>query len=55
MSRVKTEWRNRLVNDWLDHNVRISEEGLSISDYNPNDGIAKWYNEKVRNFKGAKL
>ena len=31
------------------------KDGLSSSDYNPNDDMAKWYNEKVRNFKGAKL
>ena len=55
MLRVKTDWRNRLANEQLNHNLRISEEGVSISDYNPNDDIAKWYNEKVRNFKGAKL
>ena len=55
MLRVKTDWRNRLANERLDHNLRISEEGLSISDYNPDDDITKRYNEKVRNFKGAKL
>ena len=31
------------------------KEGLFSSDYDPNDEITKWYNEKVRNFKGAKL
>ena len=55
MLRVKTDWRNRLANERLNHYLRISEEGVSISNYNPNDDIAKWYNEKVRNFKGAKL
>ena len=55
MLRVKIEWRNRFANERLDHNLRISEEGVSISNNNPNDGIAKWYIEKVRNFKGAKL
>ena len=28
---------------------------MSISDYNPNDDTGKWYNEKMRYFKGAKL
>ena len=55
MLRVKTDWRNRLPNERLDHNLRISEDDVSISDYNPNDNIAKWYNDKARNFKGAKL
>ena len=55
MLRVKTDWRNRLVNEQLNHNLTKSEEGVSISDYNPNDDITKWYNEKVRHFKGAKL
>ena len=55
MLRVKTDWRNRLVNEQLNHNLRKSEEEVSISDYNPNDDITKWYNEKVRHFKGAKL
>ena len=43
-----------MANEWLDHNLRISEEGVSISDYNPNDDIVKQYNEKLRTFKGAK-
>ena len=55
MLRVKTDWRNRLANEQLDHNLRISEEGVSISDHNPNDDIAKWYIDKLKNFKGAKL
>ena len=55
MLRVKTDWRNRLANEQLNHNLRISEEGVSISDYNPNDDVAKWYNEKLKNFKEAKL
>ena len=54
MLRVQTDWRNRLANERLDHNLRISEEGVSISDYNPNDDIVKQYNEKLRTFKGAK-
>ena len=42
-------------NERLDHNLIISEEGVSVSDYIPNDDIVKWYNEEVRNFKGANL
>ena len=47
MVKVKTDWRNRLGNKRLEHSLRISEEGVSITDYNPNDDIAKWYNEEV--------
>ena len=49
--RVKTDWRNRLANEHLNHNLRINEEQVSFF-YISN---AKWYNEKVRNLKGAKL
>ena len=46
MWKVKTNWRNRLANEQLDHNLRISE-GVPIT---------KWYNKKVEiNFKVAKL
>ena len=55
MLRVKTDLRNGLANERLDHKLRINEEGVSISDYNPSDDIAKWYNEKVKNFKEEKL
>ena len=41
MLKVKTDWRNRLANKRLEHNLRINEEGVSITDYNPNDDIAK--------------
>ena len=47
MLRVKTGWRNRLAYEQLDHNFRISEEGVSISDHNPNDDIAKLRNWKI--------
>ena len=46
MWKVKTDWRNRLANEQLDHNLRISE-GVPIT---------KWYNKKVEiNFKVVKL
>lgn len=52
MMRVKTGWRNTLVNVRLDHNLKVSEERVSITDINPSDDIGKWYNEKVTNLKG---
>ena len=41
MVRIKTDWWNRLANEQLDHSLRISEEEVSVFDYNPNDNIAK--------------
>ena len=36
----------KILRNWK-HNVkRVSEEGVSISDYNTNDDIKKWCNEK---------
>ena len=51
--RVKTNWRNRFTNERLNHNLRVNEEGVSISDYDPENGIVKWYNRKVKFFKKA--
>ena len=34
MLRVKTDWKSRLVNDQLNHNLTVSEEGVSISNHN---------------------
>ena len=41
MLKVKTDWMNILANEQLDHNLRISKEGVSSSDYNPNADIKK--------------
>ena len=38
MFRVKIDWRNKLGHDQLEALLRISEEGLSIENFNP--GIA---------------
>lgn len=55
MFKAKTDWRNRLANEGLNHNLKISEKGVSVSDYNPTEDLRKRYNEKVRHFKGVKL
>ena len=55
MLRVRTDWRNRLANKQLSNNLRVSEEGLCITDYNPNDTVAKWCNEKVKDFYWVKV
>ena len=48
MNRVKTDWRNKLRRDRLDVLLRISEEGPSVEDINPDPAIDAWYNDKVR-------
>ena len=48
MLRVKNDWRNRLGAERLEALLRISEDGPSIEDFNPDDSINAWYNEKVR-------
>ena len=54
MKRVKTDWRNKLGRDRLESLLRISEEGVSIDDYNPDRAIEQWYQEKVRRISSAK-
>ena len=48
MNRTKTDWRNRLNRDSIDALLRIGEEGPSVKDFNPDQGIERWYNAKVR-------
>ena len=48
MLRVKNDWRNKLGRDQLEALLRISEEGPSIENFNPDIAIESWYNEKVR-------
>ena len=54
MNRVKTDSRNRLSQKRLDTSIRVSEEGVEISKFNPDPYIQKWYRDKVRCIKGAK-
>ena len=48
MLRVKNDWRNKLGCDQLEALLRISEEGPSIENFNPDIAIESWYDEKVR-------
>ena len=48
MARVKTDFRNQLGRETLSACFRISEEGSSITDFNPDPAIELWYNDKVR-------
>lgn len=54
MNRVKTDWRNKLGRERLDSCLRISEEGESIEDFNPDGAIEIWYEQKVRRISAAK-
>ena len=48
MLRVKNNWRNKLGRDRLEALLRISEEGPSIENFNPEIATESWYNEKFR-------
>ena len=39
MFRVKSDWRNKLGRDWLEALLRISKEGPSIENFNPDIAI----------------
>ena len=54
MNRVKTDFHNRLSREPLENCLRISEEGCDIADYNPDNTIKKWYEEKVHRISSAK-
>ena len=53
MKRVKSDWRNRLTRERLEHNLRIGEDGPSIKDFNPTEAIAHWQNTKIRRVNNA--
>ena len=44
MWRVKNDWRNKLGHDRLEGLLRISEEGPSLGNSNPDIAIESWYN-----------
>ena len=54
MNRVKTDWRNNLKRDRLDSCLRISEEGKSLEEFNPDEAIDAWYEKKVRRISAAR-
>ena len=51
MNRIKSDWRNRLNQDTLDDLLRISEDGPTLDDFNPDVAIDKWFTKKVRRLK----
>ena len=48
IGRVKTDFRNRLERKHLDACLRISEEGPSVEDFNPDEAIDACFAEKDR-------
>ena len=44
-----------MANKQLEYDLRVSEEGICITECNPNDAIAKWCNEKVKKIDGGQL
>ena len=48
MNRVKTDWRSSLSRDRLDVLLRVSEDGPSLEEFNPDASIDCWFTDKVR-------
>ena len=53
MLRIKNDWRNKLWRVRLEALHRISEEGSSVENINPDIVIEIWYNEKVWRFSAG--
>ena len=53
MNRVKTDWRSSL-RELLDHLLRIGEEGVPLTEFNPESAIDVWNREMVRRIAAAK-
>ena len=47
MNRIKTESHNRFGQEKLDTQIRVGEEGVNITEFNPDPHIEKWYANKV--------
>ena len=48
MAQVKTDYRNRLGRTLLDVCLRVSENGVELSCYDPDPAIDQWFAKKVR-------
>ena len=55
MNFVKTDWCPILSRDCLDVLLRVSEEGPSLEEFNPDIGIACWYSDKVHHLNADPL
>ena len=54
MNRVKTDWRSSLKRERLDHLLRIGEEGVPLTEFNPESAIDVWNRETVCRIAAAK-
>ena len=54
LNRVKTDYRNRLVQERLEHLLRIGEEGPEIEEFDTDIFMGIWYEGKVPRMKAAK-
>ena len=48
MNRIKNDWCSSLSRDWLDVLLRISKDGPSLEEFNPDGSIDCWYTDRVR-------
>ena len=54
MARVKSDFRSQLSRKRLSACFRISEEGKTVSEFNPGAAIYLWYSDKVRRLGSTK-
>ena len=54
ISKVKTDFHNRLSRERLEKCLRISKEGCDIANCNPGNATKKWYEGKVCRISSAK-
>ena len=48
MRRIKTDWRSRLNEETLDHLLRISTDGLPLSEFDPNPAVELFFSTPRR-------
>lgn len=54
MNRIKTTLRNRLSTQRLDAQLRIGEEGCPLAEFNAEEALQYWLEQKIRRPNGAK-
>ena len=48
MNWTKTDWQNKPRSNCLASLLQVSEEGVSVHDYNPDPATEEWYQEKIQ-------
>ncbi|XP_046841699.1 zinc finger protein 862-like [Xenia sp. Carnegie-2017] len=54
MNRIKTTLRNRLSTQRLDAQLRVGEEGCPLAEFNAEEALQYWLEQKIRRPNGAK-